>query len=334
MSENSANKLPKLIQGFFIQRLQEQQGVSAHTVASYRDTFRLLLGFVQKEGGRVPCQQRLGDWDAPCILKFLAYLETERGSACRTRNTRLAAIRSFMHWVSQQEPSAIALASRVLSIPTKRFDRPMLGFLSRPEIKTLLEISDPQKPNGRRDKMLFALLYNTGARISEILNLKPCDIVFGHPTVLHLQGKGRKQRDIPLWKSTSAQLRQYVDQTHSSLGAFLFQNRFGQQLGRFGAAKRLKLLVKMAETTCTSLKGRDISPHTFRHSNAMHLLQAGVDITVIALMLGHESPSTTHQYVELDLEMKARCLNKIEGPESKLKRFKPSDRLLAFLENL
>jgi integrase/recombinase XerD len=334
MSETSSNELPKLIQCFFLQRLQEQQGVSGHTIASYRDTFRLLLQFVHKTRRRAPCQQRLDHWDAPCILKFLDYLEKERGSACRTRNARLAAIRSFMRWVSQQEPTAVVLASRVLAIPMKRFDRPMLGFLSRAEIKAVLEAPASEKANGLRDRVLFTLLYNTGARISEILNLREGDLTFGPPTVLRLHGKGRKQRDIPLWNSTSAQLRHYLDHSPVSAGAFLFQNRFGQRLGRSGAAKRLRLIVRIAEHSCSSLKGRDISPHTFRHTNAMHLLQAGVDLNVIALLLGHESPSTTHQYIELDLEMKARCLNKIEAQDKGLKRFKPSDRLLAFLESL
>lgn len=329
-----SHNLPGLLQYFLCERLQQQRQLSAHTVSSYRDTFRLLLNFNQKVTGRAPSEQRLEDWDAPQIIQFLDHLEKQRECHPRTRNARLAAIRSFMQMVAQQEPGALALATRVLAVPMKRFDRPMLGFLSREELQAIVDAPDPNCWNGRRDRTLFALLYNTGAHVSEILNLTRQHIQ-AHPIcVLQLHGKGRKQRVVPLWKSTAAQLHHWLQERPEDPNTPLFVNRFGQPLTRFGAAKRLRLAVTTAAQSCPSLKERAISPHTFRHSTAMHLLQAGVDIAVIALLLGHESPLTTHPYIELDLTMKERCLGKLNSPATKFKRFKPNDRLLEFLENL
>jgi site-specific recombinase XerD len=334
MKSPSIKSLAELIQSFFCQRLQDQRRVSSHTLASYRDTFRLLLRFLEQKINRSPCQQQLHDWEAPRLLQFLDYLEKERGCQPRTRNSRLAALRAFMRYVAQQEPSALALASRVLAIPMKRFDRPLLGFLSAQELQAIVAATDPSTPSGRRDRLLFGLLYHSGARVSEILALQRQDIGGAQPLLLQLQGKGRKQRAVPLHKPIAAQLKAYLKELPEDPSAPLFTNRFGQALTRSGAAKRLRLTVQRAAKTCPSLKGRIISPHTFRHTTAMHLLQSGIDLTVIALLLGHESPSTTHQYVELDPQMKERCLRKLQSPNAKSGRFKPSDRLLSFLDNL
>lgn len=326
--------LPELLQYFLCERLQNQRQVSSHTVASYRDTFRLLLEFIQTQTGRSPSTQCLEDWDAPAMIKFLDHLEKQRACQPRTRNARLAAIRSFMHVVGQQEPAALALANRVLAIPMKRFDRPLLGFLSREELEAIIDAPDPACWNGRRDRNLFGLFYNTGARVSEMLQLERQHVQLSPIGRLELHGKGRKQRTVPLWKSTATQLGQWLEELPDRPDSPVFPNRFGQRLTRFGVDKRLRLAVKTATQSCSSLKGRVISAHTFRHSTAMHLLQAGVDITVIALLLGHESPSTTHHYIEMDLQMKEQCLQKLKAPGTKLSRFKPNDRLLEFLENL
>jgi integrase/recombinase XerD len=334
MTKAACKPLPQLLEYFFTERLQSQRQASGHTLATYRDTFALLLRFIQQQTQRDPCQQRLEDWDAPRILQFLDYLEKQRHCQPRTRNARLAAIRSFMRVAAQQEPLAWAVASRVLAIPMKRFDRPLLGYLSVCEVQAILQAPDPTRWNGRRDRVLLALLYNTGARVSEILALRRRDIQ-GHSTyLLQLHGKGRKQRTVPLWKCTSLQLKRWLAERPGAPETSLFTNRSGQPLSRFGLGKRLALAVESAALKCPSLKERTISPHTFRHSTAMHLLQAGVDITVIALLLGHESPATTHQYIELDLEMKERCLSKLKAPKATLPRFKPTDQLLEFLENL
>lgn len=334
MSKASSKQLPELLEYFLIERLQNQRQASGHTLASYRDTFGLLLRFIQQKTQRDPCQQRLEDWDAPRILQFLDYLEEKRNCQPRTRNARLAAIRSFMRVAAQQEPQALAVASRILAIPMKRFDRPMLGYMSALEIQAITEAPDPTLWNGRRDRILFALLYNSGARVSEIVALQRRDIQWNSICLIQLHGKGRKQRTVPLWKSTSTQLKGWLVERPNSPETVLFTNRSGQPLSRFGVAKRLNLAVQKAVVKCPSLKDRTISPHTFRHSTAMHLLQAGVDITVIALLLGHENPATTHHYIELDLKMKERCLNKLKARTTKLPRFKPNDRLLEFLENL
>ena len=334
MNKELPDRLPELMQKFFFERLQSQQRVSVHTLASYRDTFRLLLSFVEAQTGRLPSCQRLQDWSSSRLLEFLNSLEKERGCGVRTRNNRLAAIRSFMRYVAQEEPSALALTQRALAIPMKRFDRLLAGYLSRTEVEALLQATDLTTASGLRDHLLLGLLYNTGARISEILALQRQHIRQQPTPFIEIIGKGRKQRSLPLWKSTATELKHYLDKLPSEPNTLIFTNRFGQSLTRSGVQKRLRLTVQRALPGCPSLKGRRITPHTFRHSTAMHLLQAKVDITVIALLLGHESPSTTHHYIELDLQMKENCLSKIIPLQSSIGRFKPTDSLLAFLESL
>jgi len=334
MPKGPPNRLSQLVQAFFCQRLQSQKAVSVHTVCSYRDTFRLYLGFVQEKTGRAPDQQRLEDWNAARVLQFLEHVEKQRGCTVRTRNLRLVALRSFMRYVALQEPSALALAQAVLAIPMKRFDRPLLGHLSRAELEAILAGTQTTTPSGRRDHLLYSLLYNTGARVSEILALQR-QHVHQHPShLLEITGKGRKQRLLPLWKSTAKELKQHLARVSPEPTAWVFTNRFGDRLSRSGAEKRLRLAVQRALPACPSLRGRRICPHTFRHTTAMHLLQAKVDITVIALLLGHVTPATTHQYVELDLKMKEECLNKVQAPPRAGYRFKASESLLAFLEKL
>lgn len=322
------------IQNFFWQRLQAQQQVSPHTLASYRDTLRLLLAFVQQRSGRTPSQQTLTDWNVATILGFLDHLEKERGCQARTRNVRLAALRAFMRYLAQQAPEALGLSSQILAIPLKRCERPLVAPLSAPEVDALWQATDPNTPSGRRDHVLFSLLYHTGARISEALALRQQDICWGPPSVIHFQGKGRKARAVPLLKPLLRELRGYLAQAPQEPAALLFHNCYGQPLTRWGVAKRLQQAVQQAAKRCPTLKHHPVSPHTFRHTTAMRLLQADVDITVIALLLGHESPTTTHHYIELDLQMKERCLRKLQSPKSKATRFKPADGLLQWLEDL
>jgi integrase/recombinase XerD len=334
MSKAVVKTLQELVQAFFCERLQIQQRVSGHTIASYRDTFRLAFEFIQKRTGRSPNQQSLADWEAPTILSFLDYLEKDRGCEPRTRNARLAAVRAFMRYVSQQEPTALALSSRVLAIPMKRFDRPLAGFLTKAELDAILNANDAGTTSGRRDRLFFNLLYHTGARVSEMLGVQRQDIQWGPITTVQLKGKGRKQRPVPLLKPIAADLKRYVNELPAEPTAPIFTNRFGHQLSRSGVEMRLRLALKRAGKQCPSLKGKRVSPHSFRHTTAMHLLQAGIDITVIALMLGHESPTTTHHYVELNMQMKEKCLQKLQPTRSKKAPYKPSDRVLAFLDGL
>lgn len=334
MPKEPPDRLPELLQKFLIDRLQSQQAASVHTLASYRDTFRLLLAFIEQKTMRPPSQQRLKDWSASQVLQFLNFLEKQRRCAVRTRNNRLAAIRAFMRYVAQEEPSALALSQAVLAIPMKRFDRLLVGYLTRTEVEAILAATDSATTSGRRDHLLLSLLYNTGARISEILALQRQHIRQQPTTVVEIIGKGRKQRSLPLWKSTATELKRYLGSLPAQPETLIFTNRFGQGLSRSGVEKRLRQTVQHALPGCPSLKGRRISPHTFRHSAAMHLLQAKVDITVIALLLGHETSATTHHYVELDMQMKEQCLSKLQPPRSASGRFKPPDSLLAFLESL
>lgn len=325
---------PTLLQNFFQQRLVAQRGASAQTVASYRDTFELLLRYAEKATRRSPSALVLDDLDAPLVLAFLDHLETQRGNCPRTRNLRLTAIRSFMRYASLREPTALPVAQRVLAIPTKRFDRPALEFLSRQEIKALLDAPDRSSWSGQRDAVLLATLYNTGARVSEITALRVADVLTDRDSALHLHGKGRKERVVPLWKSTTAQLRAWIPRIDPSPDSPVFPNRAGRRLSRSGVEHRLAVALAIASERCPSLVGRRISPHTLRHTTAMHLLQSGVDITVIALWLGHEDPATTHLYVEADLAMKEAALRRVADPGRKPLRFDASDRLLAFLEAL
>jgi integrase/recombinase XerD len=331
----TATRFPGLLQEFFAQRLLRQRQSSPQTVASYRDAFRLLLRYAQAMTGKAPVALQLEDLDAPLILGFLDSLESERKNSVRSRNARLAAIRSFFSYASLRDPASLAIAHRVLAIPMKRFDRGLLGFLSREEIDALLAAPNLSTWVGQRDHAMLATFYNSGARVSEIISLRVSDITLERSGSVHLHGKGRKERAVPLWPSTTAILRRWLrHHGNPQPDAPVFPNRAGTPLSRAGVEDRLAAAVQLASVSCPSLNTHRISPHTLRHSTAMHLLQSGVDITVIALWLGHESPTTTHQYIEADLAMKERALKKIQPTASRTIRFKPSDQLLAFLDGL
>jgi len=323
-----------VLQEFFVQRLRAQRNASPRTIASYRDAFRLLLRFIQATRRKSPTALTLADLDAPLVLGFLDHLERARRNTIRSRNARLAAIRSFLHYAALRDPTALPTIQRVLAIPMKRCDRPLLGFLSREEITAILAAPDRATWSGQRDHVLFATLYNSGARVSEIVGVRVADLSLARPAFLHLRGKGRKERQVPLWPSTAAQLTAWLPRIAREPDAPVFPNRTGRPLSRAGVAHRLRRAVATAAASCPTLKRRPISPHTLRHTTAMHLLQAGVDITVIALWLGHESPVTTHLYVEADLALKRRALDRLAEPPSRRPRHPVGDRLLAFLDGL
>jgi len=325
---------PALLRDFFQQRLVAQRGVSAQTVASYRDAFEIFLRFTERRTGRTPSALTIEDLDAPAVLAFLDYLEEKRGNCPRTRNLRLTAIRSFLRYASLRDPAALPVAQRVLAIPPKRVDQPVLGYLSRDEIDAVLAAPDRSTWSGQRDAVLFAVLYNTGARVSEAIAIRVADVLLDRAAALRIHGKGRKERIVPLWKSTATQLRLWLTRLPTSPDAPVFPNCAARSLSRSGVENRLRVAVATASTRCPSLAGRHVSPHTLRHTTAMHLLQSGVDITTIALWLGHEDPATTHTYVEADLAMKEAALGRLEDPAPASLRFRPSDRLLAFLEAL
>jgi len=331
---NRCETLGVLLQNFFTQYLQAQRQVSQCTIAAYRDTFRLLLVFAEQSLHRPPAKLTLHDLDRALVLSFLSHLEQVRQNSVRTRNSRLTAIRSFMHYVSLQEPSLLATCSQVLAIPVKKFERPLIGYLTREQIEAILNAPNGSTWSGHRDRVMFATMYNTGARVSEVINMRGADLSAPPEVSLRIHGKGRKLRTVPLWNDTAAQLRRWI--SVASIGAAdpLFPNRTGAYLTRAGASHRLAEAAAVAANTCQSLVGVKPTPHLIRHSTAMHLLQSGVDITVIALWLGHESPVTTHGYIEADLEMKERALHALDSPNQPQGRFEADDQLMKFLEQL
>jgi len=333
-SRASGPEFATLVQEFFGVRLIQQQDVSARTVESYRDTVRLLLDYLRRVRKKPATDVTMGDLDAPAITAFLDYLEKSRHNSARTRNVRFAAIRSFMRYVSSRDPSSLPIAQRVLAIPLKRFARPALTFLSRDEVAAVVDAPDGSTWSGHRDRVLFSLLYNTGARVSEAIALRRSDVSQDGVRSVRLSGKGRKQRTVPLWKSTARQLRGWEARIGPEPNAYLFPNQRGGPLSRSGIEKRLRDAVVAAAERCPSLRGKKVSPHTMRHTTAMHLLQSGVDITVIALWLGHESTGTTHHYIEANLAMKDEALGKLSHIPTADVRFRAKDDLLRFLEGL
>jgi len=325
---------PALVQAFFTDYLVEQRALSPQTVAGYRDAFMLFLTFAHQNLGKWPAAMHLSDITPALILAFLDHLERERHNSIRSRNIRLAALRAFLKFASHHDLSALQTIEQDLAVPMKRFELPRPEFLSREEILAI--IGDPGMTwVSRRDHLLLGLLYNTGARVSEIIHVKVVDVVLDGAACVHLHGKGRKQRAVPLWKSTVKEIRAWL-RLNPTLGkdSALLPNRDGQAMTRNNVTQRLGLAVIKASKTVTSLLGRHVSPHCIRHSTAMHLLQSGVDISVIALWLGHESPKTTYQYVEADLAMKDQALAKLQEPGMKPLRYTAPDSLLQFLKSL
>jgi site-specific recombinase XerD len=326
--------LARLLQAYFCQHLIAQRDVSQATVRSYRDTFRLLLGYVRERTRKRPTELGVTEFDATMVTGFLAHLERDRGNCARTRNARFAAIRSFLNFAAMRCPAALPSIQGVLAIPMKRFDRPVLGFLSREEIAAVLAAPDRSTWSGRRDHAMLTVFYNTGARVSEITRLCSGDVTVRGSPCVRIHGKGRKERVVPLWSSTARVLAAWMREERLGSDAPLFPNRHGTRMSRSGVEERLAAALARATTSHPSLKGRSVSPHTLRHTTAMHLLQSGVDLTVIALWLGHESPNTTHAYLEADLAMKKRALERLREPASRRRAAVPSDALLAFLDGL
>ncbi len=303
-------------------------------MTAYRDTFRLLLEFLGSRLGRPPSALQIADLDAPCILDFLQHLESDRGNAASSRNLRLCAIKSFFHVVAIRDPANMAIVNRVLAIPQKRTTRKVIAWLTREEIDAILAAPDRNTWVGSRDHALLLTLYNSGARASEITNLCCGQVTFGAHTFVHLQGKGRKDRTVPLWKETSRVLQVWFDMMGSAAGDIAFPSARGGPLSTDALDYMIQKTVDLAAAQCYSLRKKHITPHVFRHTTAMHLLQSGVDIAVIALWLGHESIETTHGYIEADLAMKDKALETLTPAEGRPSRFKPKDELLRFLSSL
>lgn len=326
---------PALVQAYFGEYLTQQRALSPRTIAAYRDGFVLFLEFAKERLGKSPTAMALTDVTPELIMAFLDHLERQRHNSVRSRNARLAALRSFLKFAGRRDVASLHVIERALGVPVKRFERPMFGYLTRDEMLAVIG-----KPTdswlSQRDHALFLLMYNTGARVSEIIGVKVGDVVLdASAACVHLHGKGRKQRSVPLWHATVKSLRAWLRTNHEfTTEAPLLPNRIGHAMTRANVTLRLASAVEHATEIQPALAKRKVSPHTIRHTTAMHLLQAGVDISVIALWLGHESPVTTHHYVEADMAMKERALAKLHEPSATILRYRAPDSLLNFLQSL
>lgn len=322
------------VQAFFADYLCQQKRLSPPSIVSCRDTFRLWLTFLRDHTGLEPSALRLADLDAPAVLSFLQYLEQERGNSVRSRNIRLSAIRSFFRLVALCEPASIGMVTRVLAIPMKREDRKLIGYLTRTEIQALRAAPDRSKWSGRRDDALLLTLYHSGARVSEVTTLKREQVCFGVRTFLQLLGKGRQERTVPLRPHTAQVLQAWFEELGDDARPIAFPNARGKRLSREGVDYLLQQTIRRALPACPSLTTKNIPPHVLRHTTAMHLLQAGVDSATIALWLGHESIETTHMYLQADLTMQEKALEKLDPIAGVWKRFQADDPLLTFLNSL
>jgi integrase/recombinase XerD len=326
--------LAPTLQAFFTDRLLRQRQASPHTIAAYRDTWRMLLTFTAHQAGKLPSQLDLGDLDAPLIGSFLDHLEHERGNSPRTRNARLAAIHSLFRYAALRHPEHAEVIARVLAIPPKRFDKALVTWLTGPEIDALLAAADRSTWAGRRDHALILLAAQTGLRVSELTGLTIGDIHLGAGAHVSCTGKGRKQRITPLTTGTVTVLRAWLAERGGQPGQALFPARTGGRLSRDAVERRIAKHTTVAAARCPSLNAKTVTAHTLRHTAAMRLLHAGTDTSVIALWLGHEQAETTQIYLHADLALKERALARTKPPDVKPGRFRPPDKLLAFLEAL
>jgi integrase/recombinase XerD len=326
--------LAALVQQFFTDRLRTQMEASPNTIAGYRDTFRLLLRFASERTGRAPTRLKIEDLNAEMVGDFLVHIESERRNSARSRNTRLAAIRSFFRFVAVNEPAYLLHCQKILAMPGKRHVRRTVEFLDRPEIEALLAAPDRSTWVGRRDHAILTLALQTGLRASELIGVRRCDIVTGTGAHIRCEGKGRKQRCTPLRRETLEVQEAWVRERAGADSDPLFPTIRGTKLSRDALEHIVRRHTRSASRTCPSLVGKRVSPHVLRHSTAMELLHHGVDQSVIALWLGHESVETTQIYVHADLRLKEQALARMTAPASNPGRYRPDDDLLAFLESL
>jgi site-specific recombinase XerD len=327
---------PQLLHTFFHEWLVQQRNVSHHTVLSYRDSWRLFLRFVAARKTKTVAKLGLTDLTAVEVLAFLQHTEQVRKTSIGTRNCRLAGLRSFFSFVADREPLAAAHCAEVLRIPTKQAPEPTIPNLSEDEVTAILVQPDRSRVQGQRDHVLLAVLYNTGARIQEALNLSPRALRLESPFQVRLFGKGRKERVCPLWPETVALLMDFLKRQPRAEDESIFVNRYGHPLGAAGVRFKLKQYVAAAARKVPSLASKRVSPHTFRHATATSLVAAGVDVTVIRSWLGHASLDTTNRYAQADLETKRKALDKVDGSArlGKPPRWKRDAEVMAWLDSL
>jgi integrase/recombinase XerD len=326
--------LAPTLQAFFTDRLLGQRQASPHTIAGYRDTFRLLLRFTAEQTGKQPSQLDIDDLDAPLVAAFLDHLEHDRGNSIRTRNHRLAAIHSLFGYAALRHPEHAASIQRVLAVPTKRFERNLITYLTDEEVDALLASCDHSRWTGRRDHTMWVLTVQTGLRISELISLTCDDVTLGVAAHVHCVGKGRKERHTPLVSLTVSVLDAWLTERAGQPHQPLFPTSTGRSLSRDAIERRLAHSIATARQTCPSLNTKQVTVHTLRHTAAMRLLTSGVDVAVIALWLGHEQISTTNIYLHADMAQKERAIARVTPPTTKPGRYRAPDPLLAFLEAL
>jgi site-specific recombinase XerD len=327
-------EFPALLQAFFTDRLIRQRRASPHTVAAYRNSFRLLLGFATARLRRTPSRLVIADLDAAFLGEFLDHLERERGNCARSRNARLAALHAFFRYVAGSEPAHALHCQRVLAIPSKRFERGLVEFLGDDEIAALLGAPDPTTWIGRRDRTLLLVAVQTGLRVSELTALRHQDVTLGTGAHLRCLGKGRKLRCTPLRHDVTRILEAWLRERPPEPDKPLFPSSRGARMSEDAVERLVAKYVAAARQACPSLAHKSVTPHTLRHTAAMQLLQRGVDRSVIALWLGHESIETTQVYLHADLRLKEKALARTASSGQVPGRYRPGDRLLTFLESL
>lgn len=326
--------LAPILESFFTDRLMTQRRVSPHTIASYRDTFRLLLAYAQQATGKPPYKLDLTDLDAPLIGAFLEHLEQERHNSVLTRNARLVAVHSMFRYAATREPAHAAMIQRVLAIPPKRFERTIVTFLTSDEIEPILASPDTTTWIGRRDHALLTVMIQTGLRVSETVDLRCQDVTLGNGPNVRCTGKGRKERATPLTPTTVTTLKAWAREHAGTPSDPLFPSRRGGPLSRDAVEHLIAKHARHAAQSCPTLLNKTITPHTLRHTCAMQLLSSGVDSSVIALWLGHESIESTQIYLHADMTIKQRALDRTAQPGAPTGRYRPPDTLIAFLESL
>ena len=326
--------LAPTLQAFFTERLIGQRRASPHTIAGYRDTFRLLLGFAAEQTGKRPCDLDVGDLDALVVASFLDHLEHARGNAIATRNNRLAAVHSLFGWASLHHPEHAASIQRVLAIPPKRVERNLVTFLTEEEVNVLIATCNRDTWTGRRDHAMLVLFVQTGLRISELASLNCADITLGTGAHVSCLGKGRKHRQTPLVPLTISVLKIWLAERGGSPSDVLFPTSKGRHLSRDAIERRIRLYATQASAICPSINTKHVTAHTLRHTCAMSLLRSQVPVEVISLWLGHEQVSTSNIYLHADMSMKEQAIERVRQPNTTPGRYRPPDPLLAFLEAL
>ena len=323
-----------LCQSFFSKRLMGQRKASPYTISAYAQTFRLLMTYAQKRLHTPPARLSLAQLDAPFIAEFLADLEASRANNARSRNARLAALRSFYHYAMLEAPQHSELIQRVLAVPYKRYTRRLVSFLSRSEVEALLASVDKSTWVGRRNYAMLLVAVQTGLRLSELTGLRQRDVVLGTGAYVRCEGKGRRERCTPLVKSTAALLKAWIKEQGDDESRFLFPSGRGGRLSADAVQHALAKHVRAAQGACPSLARKRVSPHVLRHTAAMELLQAGVDRALIAIILGHEALDSTQVYLDADLPLKEAILAKMNPPQGKPGGYRPNDQLLNYLKGL